>query len=120
MLAEQKSEAKRVATLGFQDVYNPVRPYLDALDAFLEEQLFALEPEIREHARYVFGHSGKRLRPMLVAFSGWGDEEPAYNRELVTLGAVIELVHLATLVHDEDRKSTRLNSSQTCALPIFV
>ena len=48
-----------------------MKPYLNALDAFLLEQVEAFEPEIQGHVRYVLGHSGKRLRPMLVAYSGW-------------------------------------------------
>ena len=64
---------------------------------------------MQEHVRYVFGHSGKRLRPMLVAYSGW--QGPAENcaEDLVMLGSVIELVHLATLVHDDilDEADTR-------------
>jgi octaprenyl-diphosphate synthase len=104
-----QSEADEVAAAGFADVYAPVKPYLDELDVFLQLQVAELEPEIQEHVRYVFGHSGKRLRSMLVAYSGW--EGPAENRDddLVRLGSVIELVHLATLVHDDilDEADTR-------------
>ncbi len=109
MTTPSKSEADAVAAAGFNDVYAPVKPYLAKLDAFLQSQVGDLEPEIQEHVRYVFGHSGKRLRPILVAYSGW--EGPAANRskDLVALGAVIELVHLATLVHDDilDEADTR-------------
>ena len=104
-----QSEADKVAAAGFADVYAPVKSYLDELDVFLQLQVAKLEPEIQEHVRYVFGHSGKRLRAMLVAYSGW--EGPAKNRAdaLVRLGSVIELVHLATLVHDDilDEADTR-------------
>ena len=109
MITRSQSEADKVAAAGFADVYTPVKPYLDELDAFLQLQVAKLEPEIQEHVRYVFGHSGKRLRPMLVAYSGW--EGPAKNRAdaLVRLGSVVELVHLATLVHDDilDEADTR-------------
>ena len=96
-MTRSQSEADEVAAAGFADVYAPVKPYLDELDVFLQLQVAELEPEIQEHVRYVFGHSGKRLRSMLVAYSGW--EGPAENRadDLVRLGSVIELVHLATL-----------------------
>ena len=104
-----QSEANKVSAAGFAEVYTPVKPYLDDLDAFLQLQVSKLEPEIQEHVRYVFGHGGKRLRAMLVAYSGWGG--PAKNRAdaLVRLGSVIELVHLATLVHDDilDEADTR-------------
>lgn len=101
MINRSQSEADHVAASGFARVYAPVKPYLDELDVFLQSQVTELEPEIQDHVRYVFGHSGKRLRPMLVAYSGW--RGPAENRsaELVRLGAIIELVHLATLVHDD-------------------
>lgn len=109
MTSRSQSEADKVAAEGFAEIYEPVKPYLDELDIFLHSQIMQLEPEIQEHVRYVLGHSGKRLRPMMVAYSGW--EGPAGNRsaELVRLGAIIELVHLATLVHDDilDEADTR-------------
>lgn len=101
MTVHSQSEADKVAAAGFAEVYTPVKPYLDALDAFLLEQVNAFEPEIREHVRYVLSHSGKRLRPMLVAYSGWEGPAKSAQEDLVRLGAVIELVHLATLVHDD-------------------
>jgi len=47
---------------------------------------------------------GKRLRPMLVFLSSPPDAEPS-----VAAGAAVELVHMATLVHDDliDRASIR-------------
>lgn len=116
MSIRSQSEVDKVAAAGFAEVYDPVKPYLDELDLFLQSHVAQLEPEVQEHVRYVFGHSGKRLRPMLVAYSGW--EGPAQNcsTELVRLGAIIELVHLATLVHDDilDEADTR-HRQQTAA-----
>ena len=66
-----QSEADKVAASGFSGIYEPVKPFLDDLDVFLQNQVGELEPEVQEQVRYVFGHSGKRLRPMLVAYSGW-------------------------------------------------
>jgi len=109
MIIRSQSEADKVAAAGFAEVYEPVKPYLDDLDIFLQLQVAELEPEIQEHVRYVFGHSGKRLRPMLVAYSGWGGPSESGQEDLVRLGSVIELVHLATLVHDDilDEADTR-------------
>jgi octaprenyl-diphosphate synthase len=119
MLVEKQSEAQRVATNGFQEIYTPVSAYLNALDGFLNEQLGELEPEIREHAAYVFSHSGKRLRPMLVAYSGWANQSPEHNPDLVALGAVIELVHLATLVHDDILDNADIRHRQETAARKF-
>ena len=67
MSIRSQSEVDKVAAAGFAEVYDPVKPYLDELDVFLLSQVAQLESEVQEHVRYVFGHSGKRLRPMLVA-----------------------------------------------------
>lgn len=79
-----------------------------ALDDFLREQLDSFEPEIREMADYCIDTSGKRIRPALVFFSGWRENTPPAPA-LVQVAAVVELVHLATLVHDDimDRAETR-------------
>lgn len=101
MPVQSKSEADTVAAAGFAEVYDPVKPYLAELDAFLQGQIAEMEPEVRDQVRYVFSHSGKRLRPMLVAYSGWEGPNSGNSGQLIRLGAVIELVHLATLVHDD-------------------
>lgn len=70
------------------------------LDRFLHGELSAFEPEIRTMADYCIDTSGKRIRPALVFLSGWkGEGIPA--PDLVRVAAVVELVHLATLVHDD-------------------
>lgn len=91
-----------VAARDFTTVFSRVAPHMRALDAFLREQLMEFEPEIREMADYCIDTSGKRIRPALVFFSGWSaDESAAPSSDLVKVAAVVELVHLATLVHDD-------------------
>ena len=86
-------------SLDFSSVFAGLRPHVDALDQCLREQVAAFEPEVREMADYCIDTSGKRIRPALVFLSGWRDE--AVNPDLVKVAAVVELVHLATLVHDD-------------------
>jgi octaprenyl-diphosphate synthase len=68
------------------------------------------EPEIREMAAYCLDTTGKRLRPTMVFISGW-QEEGLFSDELVRAAGVVEMVHLATLVHDDimDRAELRRN-----------
>lgn len=73
---------------------------LEALEKLLLEQVTVFEPEVRVYAEYCLGTSGKRLRPLLVFLSGW-EGEGKVNPDLVRAAAVIEMVHLATLVHDD-------------------
>jgi len=83
----------------FASVFASLGPHVAALDACLREQVASFEAEIREMADYCIDTSGKRIRPSLVFLSGWRNEE--INPDLVKVAAVIELVHLATLVHDD-------------------
>ena len=100
----------------FESIVAPVRGYLANLDVYLLEQVQVLEPEVRDQVSYVLSHSGKRLRPILVAYSGW-QEGFESNKDLIRLGAILELVHLATLVHDDilDEASIRHGSPTVAA-----
>lgn len=84
----------------FAGVFALLAPHLADLDRFLHGQLGAFEPEIRQMADYCIDTSGKRIRPALVFLSGWRGPG-AVSADLVRVAAVVELVHLATLVHDD-------------------
>lgn len=84
----------------FASVFAMLSPHMAELDRFLRGQLGAFEPEIRTMVDYCIDTSGKRIRPALVFLSGWrGSAE--VQPDLVRVAAVVELVHLATLVHDD-------------------
>lgn len=93
----------------------PLAPHMRALDAFLDTQVDEFEPAVRELVRYTFGHRGKRLRPVLVFFAGWDGAEP--SADLVRAAAIVEMVHLATLVHDDilDDAAVRHNTPSVSA-----
>ncbi len=93
------ADSSSSSTRDFPAVFLRVAPHMARLDAFLREQVALFEPEIREMADYCIDTTGKRIRPALVFFAGWCDGEPA--EDLVRVAAVVELVHLATLVHDD-------------------
>ncbi len=84
----------------FAAVFQPLAPHMAALDRFLLEQVGRFEPEIRDMAAYCLETSGKRLRPSLVFLSGWTGEGEV-RPDIVRAAAVVEMVHLATLVHDD-------------------
>ena len=83
--------------------------HFKALEAFLAAQEAVFEPEVRPMVRDVLAHPGKRLRPLLAFGSGAGG---APSEALVRGAGIIELVHLATLVHDDvlDGADTRHGS----------
>ncbi len=89
-----------MANVIFGGLFGQLAPHLAALDDFLRQQVAAFEPEIREMVDYCVDTSGKRIRPSLVFFSGCRAGQPV-SPELVKAAAVVELVHLGTLVHDD-------------------
>lgn len=92
--------AAHAAPKGGAELFSLIEPHLHALDQLLREQVREFEPEIRDAVSYCLEASGKRIRPALVFFSGW-QGDAIVSPPLVRLAAVIEMVHLATLVHDD-------------------
>jgi len=85
-----------------------VGPILDRVEERLHEQVTSSHAFVDEVARYLIAAGGKRFRPLLVALSGHlgpataelgPDAEPL--PALVDAGVIVELVHLATLYHDD-------------------
>jgi octaprenyl-diphosphate synthase len=85
-------------------------PHRAALRVFLDRQVEAFEPEVRPMVREALAHPGKLLRPTLLFASAFDGRPP--SPEIVRGAAVVELVHLATLVHDDvlDGADTRHGS----------
>lgn len=76
-----------------------LRPRLEEVEEFINAQLELAPEPVSDAGSYVFQGGGKRLRPailLLVArLLGYrGDRD-------VRFGAVIEMIHTATLVHDD-------------------
>lgn len=84
----------------FTTVFQQLGPHMAALDRFMHAQIEQFEPEIREMAGYCLDTTGKRIRPALVFLSGWSASADI-RPEIVRAAAVVEMVHLATLVHDD-------------------
>jgi octaprenyl-diphosphate synthase len=70
------------------------------LTHFLENQVADFEEQIRFLVGICLKNGGKRIRPSLVFLSG-NKEDPKVLEKLVQVSAVVEMVHIATLVHDD-------------------
>jgi octaprenyl-diphosphate synthase len=80
-------------------LFDSVRDEFDALNRLIPTLLTSDVALVEEIGRYVVEAGGKRLRPLVVLLCGraCGAEGP----RLVELAAVIELLHTATLLHDD-------------------
>ena len=70
---------------------------LERTEARLAEVAAGHGDELARHAGGTLSAGGKRLRPMLVFLCANGDADD----RLATAGAAVELLHMATLVHDD-------------------
>ena len=83
----------------WKHIIDPVEPFLEAVSYRLVQQVNAFDPDIVPYADYALNGHGKHLRPALVALCAQaiGRPEEAHT----TVAVIIEMVHLATLVHDD-------------------
>lgn len=100
MAVNQTMVDKKEKLRNFEKIMGPARGLLDQLNSLLLAQVNEFEPEVRELVRYVVSQRGKQFRPMLVFYSGWSEDEQV-RKDLVKAAAVVELIHMATLVHDD-------------------
>ena len=106
LAAKSKVEGQATASPSKSDLnrswkilVEPVEPFLDQVTERLLRQANDFDPKLVPYAQYALTGNGKHLRPALV-----GLVAAALGRvsdEHVTVAVIIEMVHLATLVHDD-------------------
>ena len=80
------------------DLYGPIADDLDEVEKILAQTLNSPSPAIGELLQHVSHYRGKRLRPALLLLVGQacGRLTAAHH----VLASVIEMIHTATLIHD--------------------
>jgi octaprenyl-diphosphate synthase len=100
-------------TLTSTQIFDLLRDDLQKVEEEFGQQTVSNVPKITEIGRYLQAGGGKRLRPALVLLASklCGYSGPA----VIRLGAVVELIHTATLVHDDiiDGAETRRGRPST-------
>lgn len=79
--------------------FNLVKRHLQTVEAEISAQVRAFDPAIESYVTYAVESRGKRLRPALVLLAGAATGE--ITRQHVDLAVILELIHLATLIHDD-------------------
>src|SRR5438874_7964500 len=101
----------------FLSMLAPVEDDMRRLDRLIGERLESDVPLVRQVAEYIVAAGGKRLRPalLLLACGALG-----YRGEArLTLAAVVEFIHTATLLHDDVVDESQLRRGRRTANAAF-
>jgi octaprenyl-diphosphate synthase len=85
--------------LAWKQIVGSAEPFLHAVGQRLAEQVQAFDKEIAGYATYALTGQGKQIRPALVALSAGAAGRVTDSH--IQVAVIIEMVHLATLVHDD-------------------
>lgn len=89
----------RASAASLQRVQAPVRDRLDDVTGEMWRAVATDAPLVAQMSAHLMAMRGKMFRPTLVLLSSSVDDHP--DASAVTLAAAVELIHLATLVHDD-------------------
>jgi len=91
--------SSQLAPVSLADIQRPLRPRLERVQQELRrivEADFGLIAQVNAH---LFQMQGKLFRPTLLLLAD--EATGAHDPRATTLAAIVELIHLATLVHDD-------------------
>jgi octaprenyl-diphosphate synthase len=99
--------SKRSPVIDFNHIKELTRQEAKAVDTLILKELSSDVALINKIGQYIIGNGGKRLRPMLLLLAAKALNK--INEHHITLAAVIEFLHTATLLHDDviDESSMR-------------
>lgn len=91
----------------FDDIRTLLKDDLKQTDVILQNRLSSNVALINQMSSYIIGAGGKRLRPLLLLLCARATNYQGEHHRLMAV--VIELIHTATLLHDDivDESSTR-------------
>ncbi len=82
-----------------EQIYNPVQEEFKLVNRLIIDKLYSNVPLVENIGHYIVKAGGKRLRPLLALLSANScDYKGQWH---IQLAAVIELLHTATLLHDD-------------------
>lgn len=99
-----------------KEIYQPIREELAQVDEVIKTSLSeARNSSILKVNRFLLESGGKRMRPALVILSAKasnGKADSPVNKQLINIAASIELIHMASLIHDDviDHSQRRHNN----------
>jgi octaprenyl-diphosphate synthase len=90
--------------MNIEDVFTLIKGDMERVNHLIQTSLHSEVVLINQISQYIINSGGKRLRPVLVLLSAnafASANHSSANEHQITLAAVIEFIHTATLLHDD-------------------
>ncbi len=94
--------------MNLKDIYLPIQKDLEEVEKEIRRSLQAEDSPLGDIYKHVLLRPGKKIRPALVLFSAGVN-----NPQITTLAASAEIIHIATLIHDDVIDEATLRRNQT-------
>ena len=100
------------------DIVSVIASDLEEVEKELEESIKSTVPLVYEISRYILGSGGKRLRPtvLLLASGACGQTN---GKKRIRSAVALELIHTATLLHDDVVDGANLRRGKTASNVIW-
>jgi len=99
--------------ISFSQAFELINTHLYTVEERIRAQAKSFDPAVEGYVAYVCGVGGKRLRPALALLSGGATGKISASH--VDLAVILELIHIATLVHDDIMDGAELRRDQPSA-----
>ncbi len=83
----------------FKQTFELINPHLYTVEERIRQQARAFDPAVEGYVAYAISSGGKRIRPALALLAGGATGKITSSH--VDLAVILELIHVATLVHDD-------------------
>ena len=85
--------------MSFAQAVELINPHLYSVEERIRAEARSFDPAVEGYVSYVCDKGGKRLRPVLALLAGGAAGRITSGH--VDLAVIVEMVHIATLVHDD-------------------
>ncbi|MCW8933071.1 MAG: octaprenyl diphosphate synthase [Gammaproteobacteria bacterium] len=103
-----------------EDVFTLIKGDMERVNNLIQTSLYSEVVLINQISQYIINSGGKRLRPVLVLLSANAFMKTEEAKEAhITLAAVIEFIHTATLLHDDVVDESELRRGKDTANELF-
>ena len=89
----------------------PIEDFLEDFEIALANEVNSFDDKVRSMINFVISNKGKRLRPLLV-HSCCNIKYHSTKQDIVKASIIVELIHIATLIHDDVIDNAKVRRNQ--------